>query len=89
MKDQRKHSSKSNMKNQRKRSPKYNMKNQRKRSPIDRHSRNIIKDLEEQIVDLEKENDQLIDDVYVCLTWIVCNNVIKLVQKLDTMDLEG
>ena len=65
------------------------MKDQRKHSPIDRNSRKIIKDLEEQIVDLEKENDQLIDDVYVCLTWIICNNVIKLVQKLDTIDFEG
>lgn len=65
------------------------MKDQKKRSPIDRNSRKIIKDLEEQIVDLKKESDQLIDDVYVCLTWIVCNNVIKFVLKLDTMDFEG
>lgn len=65
------------------------MKDQKKRSPIDRNSRKIIKDLKEQIVDLEKESDQLIDDVYVCLTWIVCNNVIKFVLKLDTMDFEG
>lgn len=65
------------------------MKDQKKRSPIDRNSRKIIKDLEEQIVDLEKESDQLIDDVYVCLTWIVCTNVIKFVLKLDTMDFEG
>lgn len=65
------------------------MKDQKKRSPIDRNSRKIIKDLEEQIVDLEKESDQLIDDVYVCLTWIVCTNMIKLVQNLTPLILKG